>query len=120
MLTTRQQTAVSLQPWSINRDPNRFYKTTDFLPERWIPDALENPKSPFHHDDRRAMQPFSIGPRACLGQYLAWAEMQLILAKLLVSFDFRAIENKRLRWEELRTFLLVEKKPLDVRVSIAA
>lgn len=65
------------------------------------------------------MQPFSMGPRSCLGQHLAWAEMRLILTKLLVNFDFEAVEGKQLRWEELRTFLLVEKRPLEVRVRLA-
>lgn len=60
-----------------------------------------------------------MGPRSCLGQHLAWAEMRLILTKLLVNFDFEAVEGKQLRWEELRTFLLVEKRPLEVRVRLA-
>ncbi|KAJ6110234.1 cytochrome P450 [Penicillium sp. IBT 16267x] len=111
-------TAVSLQAYALNRDPDTFFEATSFHPERWLPDA-SNPESVFFNDDRRAVQPFSLGPRACLGQHLAWAEMQLILAKLLVSFDFQAIEHKRLRWEDLRTFLLVEKRPLDVRIKLA-
>ncbi|KAJ5672587.1 cytochrome P450 [Penicillium longicatenatum] len=111
-------TPVSLQAYALNRDPNAFFDATSFHPERWLPDA-SSPKSVFFNDDRRAVQPFSMGPRACLGQHLAWAEMQLILAKLLVSFDFEAVKNKRLRWEDLRTFLLVEKRPLDVRIKLA-
>ncbi|KAJ6114888.1 cytochrome P450, partial [Penicillium sp. IBT 16267x] len=112
-------TSVSLQAYSIGRDPEKFYNATQFLPERWLSDASTNPKSPFFNDDRRAVQPFSMGPRSCLGQHLAWAEMQLILGKLLLALDFEAIEDKRLRWEDLRTFLLVEKKPLEVRVKLA-
>lgn len=53
-----------------------------------------------------------------MGQHLAWAEMRLIMAKLLWTFDFEAVEDKRLRWEDLRTFLLVEKKPVSVRMRI--
>ena len=114
------QTAVSLQAYSSNRDPTRFHDATSFLPERWLADSSTNPKSPFYLDDRDGVQPFSVGPRSCLGQRLAWAEMQLILAKLLVSFDFEAVREKQWRWEDLRTFLLVEKKPLEVRVRLAA
>ncbi|KAJ5524738.1 hypothetical protein N7494_011388 [Penicillium frequentans] len=111
-------TPVSLQAYALNRDPNTFYDAISFHPERWLPEASSS-RSVFFNDDRRAVQPFSVGPRACLGQHLAWAEMQLILAKLLVAFDFEAIEHKRLRWEDLRTFLLVEKRPLDVRMKLA-
>ncbi|KAI2893052.1 hypothetical protein CBS76997_1771 [Aspergillus niger] len=112
-------TAVSLQAYTLNRDPSRFHAASSFLPERWLPDASSNPNSNFYQDDRHAVQPFSMGPRSCLGQYLAWAEMRLILTKLLVNFDFEAVEGKQLRWEELRTFLLVEKRPLEVRVRLA-
>lgn len=52
-----------------------------------------------------------------MGIHIAWAEMRLILAKLLFEFDFEAIQGNQLRWEELRTFLLVEKRPLKVRIS---
>ncbi|PYI08317.1 cytochrome P450 [Aspergillus sclerotiicarbonarius CBS 121057] len=112
-------TPVSLQAYSLNRDPLRFHAAASFIPERWLSDASTNPASPFYHDDRPAVQPFSMGPRSCLGQHLAWAEMRLILSKLLLSFDFEAVNGKRLRWEELRTFLLVEKRPLEVRVRLA-
>ncbi|GKZ35393.1 hypothetical protein AbraIFM66950_006022 [Aspergillus brasiliensis] len=114
------QTSVSLQAYTLNRDPSRFHAASSFIPERWLPDSLNNSNSPFYHDDRQAVQPFSMGPRSCLGQHLAWAEMRLILSKLLVSFEFEAVEGKRLQWEELRTFLLVEKRPLEVRVRLAA
>ncbi|KAK6813703.1 hypothetical protein RU639_010291 [Aspergillus parasiticus] len=112
-------TPVSLQAYTLNRDPSGFHAAASFIPERWLPDSSINPDSPFYHDDRRAVQPFSMGPRSCLGQHVAWAEMRLILAKLLASFDFEAVDGKRLQWEELRTFLLVEKQPLEVRVRLA-
>ncbi|DAA75509.1 TPA_exp: putative Cytochrome P450 monooxygenase [Trichophyton benhamiae CBS 112371] len=110
-------TAVSIQAYTLNRDPSFFHSATSFIPERWLPEASTNPKSPFYHDQRNAVQPFSVGPRECLGQHLAWAELRLILARLVWAFDFEAVEGKKLRWEELRTFLLVEKKPIQVRIK---
>ncbi|KAL2008516.1 hypothetical protein VTN00DRAFT_6710 [Thermoascus crustaceus] len=111
-------TPVSLQVYSLNRDPAYFHSASSFLPERWLSEASTDPNSPFFHDERRAVQPFSVGPRACMGQHIAWAEMRLVLTKLLWTFDFEAIEGKKLKWEELRTFLLVEKKPLEVRMKL--
>lgn len=64
------------------------------------------------------MQPFSTGPRNCLGQHLAWAELRLILTKLVWNFDMSLVPDQRLRWEDLRTFLLVEKKPVVVKMSL--
>jgi hypothetical protein len=43
--------------------------------------------------------------------------MRLILSKLIWTFDFEAVEGKELRWEDLRTFLLVEKRPIMVRLK---
>lgn len=77
-------------------------------------EEFEKPSSPFHNDKREAVQSFIIGPRSCLGKSLAWAEMQLILARLLWAFDIEAAEGKQLRWEDLRTFLLVEKLPINI------
>jgi len=99
------------------RDPALFHSATSFLPERWLPEAAADPESPFYHDQRRAFQPFSLGPRSCMGQHLAWAEMRLVLAKLLWRFDVRAGPGEALEWEQLRTFLLVEKKPIVVRME---
>ncbi|KAL7793172.1 cytochrome P450 [Trichoderma ceciliae] len=111
-------TPVSIQAYAMNRDPTRFHSATSFVPERWLPDARTDPESPFFHDRLQAVQPFSDGPRACLGQHLAWAEMRLILSKLLWVFDFEVVEDRKMRWEDLRTFLLVEKKPIEVRAKL--
>ena len=96
------------------RDPQRFHESTSFLPQRWLPEAKE-PNSPFVDDQRDAVQPFSVGPRSCIGKNLAWAEMRLVLARILWAFELEATE-RRVKWEELRTFIIVEKKPIEVRV----
>ncbi|KAI0205604.1 cytochrome P450 [Astrocystis sublimbata] len=108
-------TPVSIQVYTMNRDPNCFHAATSFLPERWLPNDSD---SPFFNDQKQAFQPFSVGPRSCLGQQLALAEMRLIIAKLLWQFEFDAVPGKDLEWEQLRTFLLVEKKPIVVRMAL--
>ncbi|KAK4222261.1 hypothetical protein QBC38DRAFT_88306 [Podospora fimiseda] len=109
-------TPVSIQAYTINRDPKFWHEPDFFRPERWLPEAITDPASPFYNDARHALQPFTVGPRNCLGQHLAWAEMRLVLAKLLWNFEFTPPSNydKRLQWEDLRTFLLVEKRPIYV------
>lgn len=102
----------------MNRRPDYFHDATSFIPERWLAEASSNPDSPFYDDHRQGFRPFSTGPRDCLGQHLAWAEMRLIMAKLLWNFDFKSVPGKLLKWEDLRTFLLVEKKPAFVRVGL--
>lgn len=108
---------MSIQPYAIGRDDKYFHSAAEFLPERWLPNARTDTKSPFFHDQRHAVLPFSMGPRACLGQNLAWAELRLVLAKLAWSFDIEAIEGKKVKWEDMKTYLLVEKRPVEVRLK---
>ncbi|KAI0183629.1 cytochrome P450 [Xylaria flabelliformis] len=111
-----ENTSVSIQAYSINRREDYFYMPDAFLPERWLPEA-RNFESPFREDRVHSLQPFNMGPRACLGQNLAWAEMRLIAAKVLWKFDFEAIPGSVVRWEDLKTFLLVEKRPIVVGIK---
>ena len=66
------------------------------------------------------VNPFSLGPRNCIGKTLAWAEMRVIVARIVWAFDLEAKGPKEewLDWTTLRTFLVVEKKPIEVRMII--
>ena len=61
-----------------------FRNAAVFVPERWLGDTE------YAADKRDAHQPFSVGPRNCLGMNLAWHEMRLLLAKLLFHFDIES------------------------------
>lgn len=94
------------------QSPLNFHRADEFLPERWLPPAKEDPSSPFYTDNRDVLQPFSVGPRNCIGRNLADAEMRMILARVLWNFDLELCLESRRGWEEQRSFLLWEKKPL--------
>ncbi|KAJ6000069.1 hypothetical protein N7481_000478 [Penicillium waksmanii] len=91
--------------------PLNFYRPEEFLPERWLPLAKEDASSPFYNDNRDVLQPFSIGPRNCIGRNLANAEMRMILARVLWNFDMELCPESK-GWEKQRSFLLWEKTPL--------
>ena len=95
--------------------PSKWMDSDIFLPERWLPDAPMR----FAADDRDFFQPFNVGPRSCLGKNLAWAEMNIIFAKTVLSFDMEWSErNKEVgEWTDQRTFLINEKKPLYVKLT---
>lgn len=57
-----RQTSVSVHQLSTYRNPKNFARPTEFIPERWLGDPE------FASDDRFAMQPFSYGPRNCIGK----------------------------------------------------
>ncbi|KAJ6127323.1 hypothetical protein N7523_002935 [Penicillium sp. IBT 18751x] len=107
--------SVSISLYSAFHSPDNFLLPNTFLPERW----LDSPESrPFKSDKKEAFQPFSYGPRNCLGQHLANAEMRLILTKVLFNFDLE-LETESLGWISQKSFSLWERPPLMVRLKRA-
>ena len=84
-------TSVGVNHYSCYRDPHNFHRPDDFLPERWLPSTRD--QVPFKFDNRDAVQPFSYGPRNCLGKNLAKAEMRLILARLFWRFEVELVNG---------------------------
>jgi cytochrome P450 len=56
------QTIVSVWQWAINHDPKYWTDPLNFRPERFLGDVR------YASDRFDAMQPFSTGPRNCLGK----------------------------------------------------
>ncbi|KAI8058532.1 cytochrome P450 [Syncephalis plumigaleata] len=54
-----------------------------FRPERWIEADSETLKRM-----RQGFLTFSMGPRSCIGQNLAWMELRLLVATLVRQFEF--------------------------------
>jgi averantin hydroxylase len=62
--------------------------------------------------------PFSLGPRGCIGRNLAYAEMRLILAKVLWNFDLELDEQRCGEWMKCqKIYFLWEKPPLWVKLT---
>jgi cytochrome P450 len=65
-----------------------------------------------------AFNPFLVGRHMCIGQKFAWAEMRLILARLLYAFDITWDVAPRIKdWGEQQTFIFWQKDPLMVRLK---
>ncbi|OZI58942.1 cytochrome P450 [Bordetella genomosp. 1] len=93
MLMSRRATrAIQLGDWlfpartlfmipvhSLHHDPRWFPDPETFRPERFAHDAPGMP--------RGAYIPFGVGPRVCLGQHLAMAEMTVLASMLLLRFE---------------------------------
>ncbi|PYI09546.1 cytochrome P450 [Aspergillus sclerotiicarbonarius CBS 121057] len=103
-------TAVSVHHWATYRNPRNFTRPDEFLPDRWTDDPE------FAGDNKAAFQPFSFGPRNCLGKNLAYHEMRLILAKVLYHFDL-ALAPESIGWEKQRAWTLWEKNNLMVQLT---
>ncbi|CAK7200339.1 hypothetical protein SEUCBS139899_003030 [Sporothrix eucalyptigena] len=78
---------VSNQTWSLHRNEILFRDALSYIPERWLP---ENPD--FTDEERQNLKdfvaPFSMGPRACIGRNLAYMELSICIASLVMAFDW--------------------------------
>ncbi|KAL4980880.1 cytochrome P450 [Aspergillus desertorum] len=110
-------TNVSVHQSAAYRSPSNFHLPDDFIPERWLPAAKNDPSSPFYHDNRAVVQPFSVGPRNCIGRNLAYAEMRVILAHVLWNFDLELC-GESLNWSEQKSYVLWEKEALMCTLKV--
>lgn len=101
---------ASIHHYTTYRYPKNFRDPDVFVPERWLGDPA------YEGDQRRALQPFSYGPRNCLGQNMAMHEMRVILANVFLNFDFE-LANSRLEWTDQKVYALWEKGPLMCHVK---
>ena len=72
----------------------------------------------FERDVRDVLQPFSLGPANCLGRNLAYAEMRVILAKLVWAFEWEIEESSRGWVERQEVYFLWDKPALRVRLGL--
>ncbi|KAF2641320.1 cytochrome P450, partial [Massarina eburnea CBS 473.64] len=94
-------TTVSTPSWVAHHD-KRYWKDPDsFRPERWIDEGFG--------DNHGAFNPFSLGPRVCLGINLAYLEMRVILTKLIFSYDWEVVQD--LDWDKENVAYVLWKKP---------
>ncbi|KAK5120491.1 hypothetical protein LTR85_006146 [Meristemomyces frigidus] len=98
-------TVVGVHHMSVYRSKTHFKLPNEFHPERWLGDPE------FKDDHLDALEVFSHGPRNCLGKNLAWHEMRLLLATIVLHFDLQLCEES-LDWTDQRVYTLWEKKPL--------
>jgi cytochrome P450 len=95
------------------------------VPERWLPDTG------YDSDRKGVFQPFSFGPRNCIGKKyvlynpqnavyilthvfsLAYHEMRVIAAMIFWNFDLELCPESK-DWAQQDTYLLWDKAPLMV------
>jgi len=98
---------VRLTPWVLHHDPRWFPDPQCFDPARFAPDAPELPRGVY--------LPFGTGPRVCIGQHFAMAEMLLVAAMFLQRYRFEALADTTPPQAELQVTLR-PKTPLQLRV----
>ncbi|KAH8898291.1 cytochrome P450 [Thozetella sp. PMI_491] len=102
-------TRVFVHPAATARSPENFRNPDRFVPERWLGD------SDYKDDKREAHQPFSAGPRMCLGVNLAWHNARMLIAKLLWHFDIESDVGPD--WAEANVCVVWDRKPLECHLG---
>ncbi|KAK0707965.1 cytochrome P450 [Lasiosphaeris hirsuta] len=109
-------TGLDIWPPAVFRSARNFVDPDSFIPERWFDDGVRDER--FRRDRQDAFQPFSVGPRNCIGKNLAFVEMRLILARLIWNFDLEPADDGVKNWlNECGNFHLWLKGPLNVRLT---
>ncbi|XDG05685.1 hypothetical protein ABKA04_005300 [Annulohypoxylon sp. FPYF3050] len=80
-------TPVGMTTILMHTDEKLYPEPLAFHPDRWM-------DGNGRRNADKAYAPFSKGTRMCLGMYLAWAEMYLVLAALVQRFDFQFEDSK--------------------------
>ncbi|CCC10527.1 unnamed protein product [Sordaria macrospora k-hell] len=133
-------TTVSLSPWAATHLPLNFSRPLDFLPERWLsysssPSSASSnsvnakSESEFSTDKPHASQPFSHGPRGCIGKNLSNIEQRLIMAHLVWHFDLEVPDGEteqeeNEKWDPsgdmkgLKAWLVWQKPSLWVKLRV--
>ncbi|KAI0457256.1 cytochrome p450 monooxygenase [Xylaria acuta] len=106
---------ISVAVWQLaaNYSSRNFTRPEEFHPERFLGDPE------FAKDDLSAVQPFSIGPRNCIGRNLAYAEMRLILAKILYRFDIASAPGAEGWIDRQKIYSIWDKPELPVYLKSA-
>jgi cytochrome P450 len=85
--TVPARTMFMIPVFLLHEDAAVFVEPQAFRPERFAPDAPPIP--------RGAFMPFGAGPRVCLGQHLALAEMTVVAAMVLQRFALSVPQGEK-------------------------
>jgi len=108
-----EDVTVSVSQWATYHSESNFYDAESFIPERWLGEDAR-----FEHDNHAAFQPFSVGPRNCIGRNLAYHECRLLLTEVFWKFDLELVDESR-DWTDQKVFSFWDKSPLWVQLRRA-
>lgn len=79
--------SVIIMPFFMGRDPDYFEAPQEFRPERFAVETSAERTNPYRYI------PFSAGPRNCIGQKFAVAEIKNVTSKVLRHYELLAPER---------------------------
>jgi len=83
-------TMIFVVPWAINRNPKLWGPDSEnFVPERWIDKETGRATMNGGAASNYSFLTFLHGPRGCIGERFARAELRALLAALVGTFEFQ-------------------------------
>lgn len=123
----------------IHMNEKLFASAAEFVPERWLTDAVADgraddpatlrllagvPKEQLdvftaqRQNLKDFVQPFSLGPRACIGRNLAYMEMSISMAAMVLGFEWELATEKHPNGLEIVERFPSNPKELFVRAHV--
>ncbi|KAI0202865.1 cytochrome P450 [Astrocystis sublimbata] len=100
-------TRVTAPKYTIHRLEAAFQYPDEFIPERWYsrPELIR---------DKRAFAPFSVGNRQCVGKGLAYVELRMVTALLLIQYNVRFAPgyDPESMWQQMKDQVTAQPGPL--------
>ncbi|PMD48197.1 cytochrome P450 [Hyaloscypha variabilis F] len=76
---------VGVGTYAIHHNAKYFPEPFEYRPERWLEEGPELDIA------QKAFTPFSLGPRGCIGKGMAYMEMMIVMARVLMLFDIKVV-----------------------------
>ncbi|KAI0878449.1 isotrichodermin C-15 hydroxylase [Hypoxylon argillaceum] len=111
---TPEGTLVEVQHWSVNHSAGNWADPWEFKPERFLDSTKEALEA---GNKLEALQAFNVGPRNCIGRNLAYAEMRIILARIIFDFDLKLDDGSADWIKKQKAYTLWHRIPLDVYLT---
>ena len=87
---------ISCPLYSLHRDERLIPDPLRLIPERWLPEDEEyTPTDEERQNLKDYSLPFSLGGRGCIGRNLAYIELGMVIASLIMGFDWELAEPGR-------------------------
>lgn len=85
-----KNTLIFVVPWAINRNPKLWGPDAEeFKPDRWIDKETGRATNNGGAESNFSFLTFLHGPRSCIGERFARAELRALLAAFVGSFEFQ-------------------------------
>ncbi|TLD09566.1 hypothetical protein PspLS_11865 [Pyricularia sp. CBS 133598] len=107
---------VSVYQWSTHRSERNFADPETFAPQRFLPASHPLYEEKYASDNKAAFRPFAAGPRDCIGKNLAYAEMRVVVARMLWKFEMELQPGQGDWLSAQKIFSVFDKGPLNIKL----